>query len=171
MTTLHPIPVISIGDDIDLMVKEGIAEAIAPRNPFPVYVASTIFHIGMWKDLRRKWRPQGVQITSTWIDKIDPVHGDSNVTPLAFAGHWIENYREITAAKAVLIYATGKDLLRGALIEAGIAMGQHKAVICVGDIDHPGWSSWQYHPLVHFAHTPDAALQVLRVWSGREPLS
>lgn len=152
---------------IDALIEDAVTEATAPRHPFPLYVASKMDHRGLFKDLRRKWRAQGVQIVSSWIDA-GPNH--DRLTPLAYAGAWIDNYREITAAKAVLCYGEARDgPLRGALVEAGIAMGQHKPVVIVGPIDFTSWGTWQYHPLVHFCINLEASLHVLRVWSGREP--
>lgn len=171
------VPVHAVGDPetagrqlAEQLIEEAIAAAptsVRPARRFPLYVASTINHHGMWKDIRRKWKANNIDIVSTWIDKIDPVHGDRHVTPLRFAGEWIENYREVTAAKAVLCFADPRDNLRGALIEIGIAMGQHKPIIICGTQDHPSWGSWQYHPLVSYAAELSRARHIIEVWMGR----
>ena len=165
------VPVHAIGDKIDAALETAVEDAIRPVRRFPVYVASTISHAGMWKDLRRKWKAANIDIVSTWIDKIDPVHGDSKVSPLRFAGEWIENYREVSVAKAVVCFVEERDNLRGALIETGIAMGQHKPVIIVGPMEHKSWGSWQYHPLVTYAASLTFAKNVIETWMGRERTS
>lgn len=172
-SSMTNVPVHAIGDAavaaVDAAVNNAVESVIdpVPIRRYPVYVASKIDHFGMWREYRRKWKARNIDIVSSWIDKIDPVHGDAHVTPLRFAGEWIENYREVTAAKAVIAYGAPGDVLRGALIEVGIAMGQHKPIIIVGPEDLPSWGSWQYHPLVTYARTLDYARTVIETWLGR----
>jgi hypothetical protein len=49
----------------------------------------------------------------------------------------------------VLVYAEDGEHLRGALIEAGMAIALGKRVIVVGD--HPDFGTWQHHPNVAYA--------------------
>jgi len=165
------IPVLAIGDkaleDIDRTLENAVEEATRAPRRFPVYVASTMHHRGMWKHYRRLWASQGVRIVSSWIDCGDDHDRQS---PLHYGGAWISNVREITEAKALLCFGSGKDILRGALVEAGVAIGQHKPVIIIDVVDpipgHPRWGTWQYHPLVHYAASPEDALSILRTWNS-----
>jgi hypothetical protein len=45
-----------------------------------------------------------------------------------------------------VVFAEGDDHLRGALIEAGVAIALHKTVIVVGQ--HPDYGTWQWHSSV-----------------------
>ena len=163
-----PVPVHTIGDPIEHEMARAVEDALRPPRLFPLYVASRMDHRGMWKHLRREWRAEGIAIVSSWIDVNDNHESQS---PLAFSGAWIGNVREITEAKALLCFGEGKDVLRGALVEAGVAIGQHKPVIIVdsevpADGRHPRWGSWQYHPLVHYASSLEKALLVLKRWTS-----
>lgn len=151
---------------IDRALENAIEEAVRVPPLFPVYVASHVRHAGLIKDRRRAWRGQGITVTSHWIDA-PGLGNEHNLTPLYLAGQWIENYHDVAASKALLVYAEKNDVMRGALIEAGIAMGMHRPVVIVGPLDHPSWGSWQYHPLVHYCLNLEAALHVLLVWAGR----
>lgn len=171
------VPVLAVGDEpktatevqrqVDAALETAVEDAVRPATRFPVYVASRVNHAGMWKDLRRKWRAQDVQIVSTWIDSAS-LGREEGYTPLFLSGEWIQNYRDVQTAKAVVCYVETRDNdLRGALVEAGIAMGMHKPVLIVGDLDHRSWGSWQYHPLVSACRDLESALTVLHTWMGR----
>lgn len=70
---------------------------------------------------------------------------------------WLENEEDIQVADAVVVYATDGQHLRGALVEAGIAIALRKPVYVVGN--HPDYGTWRYHP------------GVIRVWSIDEALT
>lgn len=167
--TTKPVPVHAIGDEqrIAATLDNAVEDALRRTPPFPVYVASCMHHRGMWRHLRRLWASHNIHITSHWIDV-----GDDHVkaSPLALAGGWIENLRDIERSKVLVCFGEGKDPLRGALVEAGIAMGQHKPVIIVDrdvpDSHSPRWGSWQYHPLVMYRATVDDALTAIRALRG-----
>jgi hypothetical protein len=99
----------------------------------------------MW----RAFRDQGVQITSSWIDE------DGEGQTQSFTDLWNRIAQEIAAADRLVLYAESDDFpLKGALIEAGIALGMNKPVIvCLPAVDlHPRSfrpiGSWIAHPLV-----------------------
>ena len=105
-----------------------------------IYTASKCIHAALWRTLR----DTGYQITSTWIDEAG--QGESN------------NYSElatrclddITKADLLLLYCNPGEILKGALIEVGVALAQGKRVLCVGTCasispvfkEHPLWSSY-----------------------------
>jgi hypothetical protein len=131
-----------------------------------VYGASCLRHASKWRHLRIAWRRAGINLCSTWIDD-KRIENEAHVTPLAFAGAWIQNAKELDQAAALVVYAELDDVLRGAIFEAGYVIGQGKPVILVGR--NTGFSSWQYHPLVHTAVNTNAARTTLETWLGREP--
>lgn len=74
----------------------------------------------MW----RNYRKQGVQITSSWVDE-DGEGQTDDLTEL-----WDRIQGEIAEADVLVLYAEPEDFpLKGALIEAGMALGMDKLVI------------------------------------------
>lgn len=96
----------------------------------PIYVASRASvpaRSEMWRNLRDV---AGWQITSTWIDEAGP--GETS----DFTELWDRIMGEIAAARKVVLYARQDDFpLKGAILEAGIALGMGKPVIvCLPDV-------------------------------------
>lgn len=96
----------------------------------PTYVASRASipeRSAMWRSLRA----EGWPITSTWIDEA----GEGETAD--FAELWDRIVREIAAAGKLVLYAEQEDFpLKGALIEAGIAIGMGKpVVVCLPGVD------------------------------------
>ena len=94
-----------------------------------VYVASRASipeRSAMWRALRA----EGARITSTWIDEA----GDGETA--CFAELWDRIMAEIGAAEKLVLYARSADFpLKGALIEAGVALGMGKpVVVCLPDV-------------------------------------
>lgn len=109
-----------------------------------IYVASRVHHAPMWRDLRQSW-----PINSTWIDEA----GEGETADLGEL--WARIEAEICQADAVVMYVCQKDFpLKGALIEAGMALAIGKPVIVVADgVELEPRSmrplgSWVHHPLV-----------------------
>lgn len=90
----------------------------------PIYVASRASipaRSAMWRELRS----QGWQIESSWIDE-----AGEGETP-DFTELWDRIMREIRVSRKVVLYAEQDDFpLKGAILEAGIALGMGKPVIC-----------------------------------------
>lgn len=89
-----------------------------------IYVASRASvpeRASMWRVFRRHY---GVQIVSSWIDEAgEGETGD-------FTELWDRITAEIVSADYLVLYAKDGDFpLKGALIEAGIALGLGKPVI------------------------------------------
>lgn len=117
-------------------------------NLMPVYVASRASvpeRAAMWRKLRSK----GIPITSSWIDE------DGAGETADFSDLWKRITTEIAQATALILYAQPGDFpLKGALIEAGIALGMNRRVIvCLPGVlidprSHRPIGSWIKHPLV-----------------------
>jgi len=111
----------------------------------PIYVASRASvpeRSAMWRTLRKL----GWQITSTWIDEA----GDGETED--FTELWDRIMREIAAANKVVLYAEPDDFpLKGAILEAGIALGMGKpVVVCLPGVTlegrtHRPIGSWIEH--------------------------
>lgn len=115
----------------------------------PVYVASRASvpeRSALWRKMRDE---EGYLITSTWINEA----GDGDTAD--FGELWERIAKEIQRSSSLLLYAEPDDFpLKGALIEAGMALGMDKRVIvCLPNVDVQPRScrpigSWINHPLV-----------------------
>jgi nucleoside 2-deoxyribosyltransferase len=89
----------------------------------PIYVASRASipsRSAFWRSLRA----DGWKIVSSWIDEA----GEGQTAD--FSELWDRVHREIASADKLILYAEPTDFpLKGALIEAGIALGLGKPVI------------------------------------------
>ena len=114
-------------------------------NIGPIYVASRASipaRSAMWRELRET----GWQITSSWIDEAG---ADETAD---FTELWDRITREIAAASKLVLYAEQDDFpLKGAILEAGIALGMGKAVVvCLPNVKLEGRTkrpigSWLAH--------------------------
>lgn len=135
-----------------------------------VYVASRASlpaRPAMWRLLRS----EGWPIVSSWIDEAGPGE-TADMCEL-----WSRIRGEIASSIGLVLYVEREDFpLKGALVEAGIAIGLGKPVVVVlggGLTLEPGsmrpLGSWSQHPLVEFK-AMDEALDWLR-WRHANPLS
>lgn len=99
----------------------------------------------MW----REFRANGVAITSSWIDE------DGEGQTQSMAELWERITEEIRRADRLVLYAEAGDFpLKGAFIEAGIALGMGKSVtVCLPNVSLDPRNcrpigSWIMHPLV-----------------------
>lgn len=73
---------------------------------------------------------------------------------------WQLDQSDIILADYLIVYAKKEDKLRGALIEAGIALGLGKTVFTVGE--HSDYGTWKHHPLVIGVWSVEEALDYLK---------
>lgn len=114
----------------------------------PVYVASRA-SIPARAEMWRRIRAEGFPITSSWIDEDGEGQTDD------FGELWVRIYHEIECSETLILYAEPTDFpLKGALIEAGIALGMRKPIIvCLPNValegrTHRPIGSWIQHPAV-----------------------
>lgn len=119
-----------------------------------IYVASRVHHAQMWKRLRLEY-----PIVSTWIDEAGP--GETK----DFDDLWERIRKEIASARAFVLYAVAQDFpLKGALIEAGMAVALEKPVyVALEGVELEPRSmrpigSWVLHSLVRRFESLDDAL-------------
>lgn len=130
-------------------------------NNLKLYIASRVHHARRWQHLRDI---DGVHVTSSWIDCAGPDEsGDMGV-------HWCKITVDISNSNALLLYAEPDDFpLKGALIEAGYALGCRIPIVVV----LPGVEleprnmrpigSWIQHPLVRRCDVLAEAIEYLQV--------
>ena len=119
-----------------------------------VYLASKLHHSQMVRDLIIE-NTHDVTWTNRWQWFESKVPDEKD-----FAQHFWENdFDDVDAADAVLVYGEGDDTLKGAILEAGYAIGKGKPVVIVGS--SKSFGTWQYSQRVQRAETIVDALHLI----------
>lgn len=109
-----------------------------------VYTASKLSRANLWRELDRDW--PFVFFHARWIKHNNVGTPDTKEHAVRF---WVEDEEDVKSADVVVVWAEGNEHLRGALVEAGIAIANQIPVLVIGD--HPDYGTWQFHPGVHSA--------------------
>jgi nucleoside 2-deoxyribosyltransferase len=120
-----------------------------------VYTASKLTQAELWNKLQETERR--VFFHARWLKHIKLRTPD---TPEHATEFWLQDELDVKDADAVIVYAEGEDRLRGALVEAGMAIAYNIPVIVVGD--HADYGTWQYHHGVHRVRTIEEALEYIQ---------
>jgi nucleoside 2-deoxyribosyltransferase len=123
-----------------------------------VYFASKLRHGGRWRTLCAS--AHQFVAYARWLKHTSIGTPD---TPDNASTFWLEDQQDVKHADVVVVYAEPGEHLRGALVEAGMAIAYGKPVVVVGD--HPDYGTWQYHPLVHRVADFDEMLSFLSQYS------
>lgn len=113
------------------------------------YVASKTKHAGIWLWFEKK----GVPIVSTWIFEA----GEGETEDFVELAH--RCIEEVKAADVLVLYCQPGDILKGALIEVGVAMSEGKEIRCVGECDSLSKKVFCVHPLWKFYPTLEEAFK------------
>ena len=116
-----------------------------------IYIASQTKHAEKWLELRKV----GLNIVATWIDEAG-AGASPDLTDLSSRCIF-----EATQADWLILYCETEDFLKGALLEAGAALGAGVPVICVGNCKSIS-PTFEHHPLWFRAETIDEALKFTR---------
>lgn len=125
-----------------------------------IYTASVLAHYSMWIGLRSNPDWKKFTWSASWPEAYAKDKVETREKAVKF---WAQDIKEVLSSNAVLIYAERDDILRGAICEAGAALGQGIDVLIIGDCS--SLSTWQYHPLVTKVPNFPEALDVLTEWS------
>lgn len=119
-----------------------------------IYVASKLIHAARWRALCDT--TPHVQFHARWLkhNKIGTEDSSKNATEF-----WREDEKDIQDADLVIVYGELGEHLRGALVEAGMAIAYGVPVFVIGS--HPDYGTWQFHPGVKHHDTLDGALKYL----------
>lgn len=120
-----------------------------------VYTASKLKHAPMWRELCAS--TPHLQFHARWLKHNSLGTPD---TPEHAVEFWLQDEQDVRDADAVLVMAEGDDHLRGALVEAGMAIAYGVPVIVVGT--HADYGTWQHHPGVTRMDDLASALLYLR---------
>lgn len=106
-----------------------------------VYTASKLNHAGRWLKLVDEWVE--IDFVARWPSLVGTIPDEPHFAKV----FWQQDIEDVMASDIVLVYGEPGDVLRGALVEAGVALGAGKSVIVVGD--NPFYGTWQHHPNVY----------------------
>ena len=128
-----------------------------------IYTASKLKEGPRWRALAEMW-PE-IEIVARWPFLHVTTDGEPG-WPDDCAAHgsvfWRHDHEDVSRADVVIVFADqADDVLRGALIEAGMGIAMGKTVIVVGS--NPGYGTWQFHPQVKRVPSLDAARSLLRL--------
>lgn len=107
-----------------------------------VYTASKMKHAPKWLELHRN--NKHIYCHARWLKHTQIGTEDSADNAGEF---WLQDEEDVKNADVLLLYAEEGEHLRGALVEAGIAIGHGIPVIVVGK--HHDYGTWQHHPGVY----------------------
>lgn len=110
-----------------------------------VYIASKLLYAARFRRMREVWQIDSIDLHARWFDQAEHELKEEP-TPEDFHIYWLVDEEDVKSSNAVIVYGERGDKLRGALIEAGIAIGAGILTIVVGDCEDFG--SWQHHPNV-----------------------
>ncbi len=127
-----------------------------------VYTASKLSDGPLWRRLAEDW-PE-IEFVARW-----PFH---HVTysgkpdwPEDCAAHgrvfWQHDHEDVLRSDIVLVYTQSEQPLKGALIEAGMALGSGRSVVVVGE--HPSYPTWWFHKNVSRVKSLEEARSLLRL--------
>jgi nucleoside 2-deoxyribosyltransferase len=120
-----------------------------------VYTASKLHKAETWMQLCAD--NDHVFFHARWLKHIRIGTPDTEKNAKEF---WLQDEQDVRDADVVLVWGDEGHHLRGALVEAGIAIATGVPVIVIGD--HPDYGTWQYHPGVTRAPNINVALDYLR---------
>jgi hypothetical protein len=106
-----------------------------------IYIASKAKHRPRWREFRDI---NGYDIISKWIDIPDKFSQDSS--GMDYKRLWLNCVQDVRDCDVLVMYAEPGEVMKGALIELGIALGLGKEIIVAGDLGDNG--TWWNHPNV-----------------------
>ena len=119
-----------------------------------IYFASKLDHAQLGQILSNEWSE--FRWTARWPKLVGKVSNAPNSASI----FWDQDSADIAKSDVVLVYAEAEDVLRGALVEAGMALALDKRVVVIGE--NASYSTWQHHRNVIKVADLTEARQILR---------
>lgn len=102
-----------------------------------VYTASKLYQYEKrWRKLKAELLPDGIDLHARWYRQVEL---GVEETPSNAEVFWQQDIEDVQNSAAVLVFGEDDDYLRGALVEAGVALGAGIPVIVVGDFNYGTW--------------------------------
>ena len=124
-----------------------------------VYIASKLHYATKFQKLREVWKYDKIDLHARWHDQAALEHAGHSLSPEDFHIFWLADEEDVKTSDALILYGETNDKLRGALVEAGMAIGAGILTILVGDC--PDFGTWQHHPAVARAASLEHARDML----------
>jgi hypothetical protein len=124
-----------------------------------VYIASKLHYADKFQKLRATWKNDSIDLHARWHDQAALEHEGHSLSPEDFHIFWSVDEEDVKMSDAIILYGESHDKLRGALVEAGMAIGAGILTILVGDC--PDFGTWQHHPVVVKADSLEHARTML----------
>lgn len=131
----------------------------SPSKTIKVYVASKLKYADRLKYLRGEWVEYGINLHARWFDQAILETSGEVDDPEDFHIFWLVDEDDVATSDVVLVYGEPEDHLRGALVEAGMAIALKKLVVVIAD--SPDYGTWQHHPQVAKARSFDHAKDMI----------
>lgn len=119
-----------------------------------LYTAGKLTAAPIFREYRKKYADR-IEFTSRWIDS--EFFDDDKFHMGVKTRGWVIDHVDVVKSDALLIFGNLNDELRGALVEAGIAIALNRPVLACGF--SKSFGTWQYHPNVLRFPTIDCALE------------
>lgn len=143
------------GDKIQIQVSPFMEHIPIPCPK--VYLASKLHHAEMLRDIAAYLTTnRHYEITSSWLWQIETLEDSC---PGQCKAGWVADVLEVQKSDYFVLYAERQDNPRGALVEAGVALGLGYPVILVGE--NVAFGTWQFHPLVHRTKKLEGAWNII----------
>jgi len=124
-----------------------------------VYIASKAKYRAEWRALRAK----GYDIISRWIDTPDEYIGTTiGESDLDYSDLWTAIVQDVYYCNMLIVVIRPGDVLKGALVEVGIALATDAEIWVVGaqeDIRANG--TWVAHPKINVSKGPIESLLIM----------
>jgi hypothetical protein len=130
-----------------------------------IYTASVLKYYHLWMMMRTDPDWEFCEFTATWpsIAHLE----DEAPSEALFRDAWMKDVAEVKVSDFLLLYGTDREALRGALVEAGVAIGFGIPVLTIG-VGHE--QTWTYHPGVQcFGSLREARQHLLRYTTMAPP--
>lgn len=139
-------------------------KSIKVKRRIKVYTASKLRSATFIRDEIAHW-PE-VEVVSRW--PFSHVDGDEPLWPEDCGAHasifWTHDEEDVRKADVVLLFGEETDVLRGGLVESGMALALGKPVIVVGV--NASYGTWQHHPKVYRVKNMVVARSLLTLLAG-----
>ena len=113
-----------------------------------IYTASKLRHGPMWRNLCDHSRR--FIFHARWLKHNKMGTPDTREEAVEF---WRQDIQDVLTADAVIVYSENDEVLRGALVEVGVALSSGIPVFVIGH--STSYGTWQYHKGVTWVQSLD----------------
>jgi hypothetical protein len=125
-----------------------------------VYPSSKVKHAPMWREIQQT--VPHVFFNARWVKRAER---ESDLKEGDFLDLWHECQADIESSDVVLVYAEEGDVLKGALVEVGIALANRIRVLLVTpEKNRLAYGTWIHMDEVEWLTSMEEAISLLDMW-------